>query len=240
MTTYSGAQRRTGLALWGAVGCLGVAAGVLLGGALTTWAGWQTIFWINVPIGVVALVVAIKVVPAARPPGPRSSSSTWAAPSPPSAAWPSSRPRRHRDLRLGLGPDPRPLAVSASADSVRRDRASRRAPAGPAAHVEDAPLVSGTTVMLGVTGILVGTVFLTSIFVQTVRTVWRKIDVRKTAPTRMPETPSMTVVPDTRVRILHVCTGISGRSARRSITANAASRAAEIASVARVRADAQP
>ncbi|MCW2490677.1 MAG: transporter, partial [Frankiales bacterium] len=51
MTTYSGAQRRKGLALWGAVGSMGVAAGVLVGGALTTWAGWQAIFWINGPIG---------------------------------------------------------------------------------------------------------------------------------------------------------------------------------------------
>ena len=42
MTTYSGAQRTSGLALWGAVGSLGIAAGVLFGGALTTWAGWQT------------------------------------------------------------------------------------------------------------------------------------------------------------------------------------------------------
>ena len=43
--------------MWGAVGSLGVAAGVLLGGALTTWASWQSIFWINVPIGLVALLV---------------------------------------------------------------------------------------------------------------------------------------------------------------------------------------
>ena len=57
MTTYAGAQRKTALAMWGAVGSLGVAAGVLLGGALTTWASWQSIFWINVPIGAVALLV---------------------------------------------------------------------------------------------------------------------------------------------------------------------------------------
>ena len=68
MTTYSGAQRRLGLTLWGAVGSLGVAAGVLLGGALTTWAGWQTIFWINAPIGAVALLAGLKVIPAATTP----------------------------------------------------------------------------------------------------------------------------------------------------------------------------
>jgi MFS family permease len=63
MTTYSGAQRTRGLALWGAVGSLGIAAGVLLGGALTTWAGWELIFWVNVPIGIVALALGLKVLP---------------------------------------------------------------------------------------------------------------------------------------------------------------------------------
>jgi MFS family permease len=67
MATYSGAQRRTGLALWGAVGSLGVAGGVLVGGALTTWMGWQSIFWINVPIGVIALAAAVRVLPDDRP-----------------------------------------------------------------------------------------------------------------------------------------------------------------------------
>ena len=63
MTTYSGAQRTKGLALWGAVGSLGIAAGVLFGGALTTWFGWQLIFWVNVPIGVVAFALGLKVLP---------------------------------------------------------------------------------------------------------------------------------------------------------------------------------
>ena len=62
MTTYAGTQRKTALAMWGAVGSLGVAAGVLLGGALTTWASWQAIFWVNVPIGVVALLVGRRVI----------------------------------------------------------------------------------------------------------------------------------------------------------------------------------
>ena len=52
MTTYTGAQRARGLALWGAIGGLGIAAGVTIGGMLTTWAGWEAIFWVNVPVGV--------------------------------------------------------------------------------------------------------------------------------------------------------------------------------------------
>ena len=63
MTTYSGAQRAKALTLWGAVGGLGIAAGVVVGGALTTWAGWQSIFWVNVPVGVIALAVATRVLP---------------------------------------------------------------------------------------------------------------------------------------------------------------------------------
>ena len=62
MTTYAGAQRKTALAMWGAVGSLGVAAGVLLGGAVTTWASWQFIFWINGPIGLVALLVGHRII----------------------------------------------------------------------------------------------------------------------------------------------------------------------------------
>ena len=63
MTTYDGDQRRKGLALWGVVGSLGVAAGVVVGGALTTWVSWQLIFWVNVPIGAVALVAGLHAIP---------------------------------------------------------------------------------------------------------------------------------------------------------------------------------
>ncbi len=63
MTTYAGAQRAKGLALWGALGSMGVAAGVVFGGALTTWAGWQMIFWVNVPVGVAAFVAGRVVIP---------------------------------------------------------------------------------------------------------------------------------------------------------------------------------
>jgi MFS family permease len=44
------------------VGSLGVAAGVLVGGAITTWTSWQCIFWINVPVGLVALLVGQRII----------------------------------------------------------------------------------------------------------------------------------------------------------------------------------
>ena len=70
-TTYSGTQRTRGLALWGIVGSLGIAAGVLFGGDLTTWASWQMIFWINVPIGAIAFCIAVIKLPKQRTTHPR-------------------------------------------------------------------------------------------------------------------------------------------------------------------------
>src|SRR5687767_3302459 len=70
MTAYAGRQRATALAIWGTIGSMGIAAGVLFGGLLTTALGWQAIFSINVPIGVVVAALAARTVPA----GPRNGS----------------------------------------------------------------------------------------------------------------------------------------------------------------------
>jgi EmrB/QacA subfamily drug resistance transporter len=51
-------RRNTALGLWGAVGGVAVAAGPLVGGAVTSGWSWQYIFWINVPVGVVLLGLA--------------------------------------------------------------------------------------------------------------------------------------------------------------------------------------
>ena len=60
VTTYSGKQRSTALAIWGTIGSMGIAAGVLLGGVLTTTLGWRSI--LNVPIGIVAAVLTLRTV----------------------------------------------------------------------------------------------------------------------------------------------------------------------------------
>lgn len=62
-TTYSGASRATALAVWGALGAAGAAAGVVLGGILTSWFGWQWVFFINIPIGGVAAGIAVFILP---------------------------------------------------------------------------------------------------------------------------------------------------------------------------------
>lgn len=63
MTSYTGAQRRKGLALWEAVGSLGVAGGVLVGGALTTWPAGKPSSGSTDPSVPFALAVAYKVLP---------------------------------------------------------------------------------------------------------------------------------------------------------------------------------
>jgi EmrB/QacA subfamily drug resistance transporter len=171
MTTYSGAQRRTGLALWGAVGSLGVAAGVLLGGTLTTTAGWQTIFWINAPIGAVAVLVGLKAIP--RVTSPRVSLNQFdlagaatAIGSLATLIFALGGTEQHGWLSARVLFSLTGSALLAYGFIVMERRTS--SPLIPPHTWTVRPLVSGTTVMLGVTGILVGTVFLTSIFVQTV------------------------------------------------------------------------
>ncbi len=66
-TTYAeGAARNRALGMWGAVAAGGGAAGVLLGGVLTDLAGWRWVFLVNVPVGLLALVVARRVLPESR------------------------------------------------------------------------------------------------------------------------------------------------------------------------------
>src|SRR6266853_1433046 len=61
-----GAERNKALGVWGAIGASGAAVGVMAGGLLTRYAGWQYIFFINVPIGAAALLLAPRVVPESR------------------------------------------------------------------------------------------------------------------------------------------------------------------------------
>jgi EmrB/QacA subfamily drug resistance transporter len=61
-----GAERNKALGLWGAIGAVGATFGVITGGLLTRYAGWQYIFYLNVPVGAVALLLAPRIVPESR------------------------------------------------------------------------------------------------------------------------------------------------------------------------------
>jgi len=66
-----GAERNKALGVWGAVAGSGGAAGVLLGGVLTEYAGWEWVLFVNVPIGIAAALLATRLLPESRNAGAR-------------------------------------------------------------------------------------------------------------------------------------------------------------------------
>ncbi len=56
-------ERARAIGLWAGISGLALAIGPLIGGTMVQHLGWQSIFWINVPIGAVALVMALRFVP---------------------------------------------------------------------------------------------------------------------------------------------------------------------------------
>src|SRR5216683_2070520 len=66
-----GAERNKALGIWGGIGAAAASAGLLAGGVLTRYAGWQYIFYLNVPIGAATLLLARPVVPESRLHGAR-------------------------------------------------------------------------------------------------------------------------------------------------------------------------
>ncbi|WP_369254984.1 MFS transporter [Streptomyces sp. R35] len=68
-TAFHGPERNKALSVWAAIGGTGSAVGVLLGGMLTDGPGWRWVFYINVPIGILALAALPAVLPS-RPPQP--------------------------------------------------------------------------------------------------------------------------------------------------------------------------
>jgi EmrB/QacA subfamily drug resistance transporter len=61
-----GAERNKALGAWGAVAGSAGAAGVLLGGILTTGLGWEWVLWVNVPVSLIALALTPGLIPESR------------------------------------------------------------------------------------------------------------------------------------------------------------------------------
>ena len=71
---FRGKDRGVAFGVWGAITGLAVAIGPLLGGALTSGLSWRWIFFVNLPIGVIAVVLSLTTgrrvaAPQAPPPG---------------------------------------------------------------------------------------------------------------------------------------------------------------------------
>ena len=66
-TTFAeGAERNRAVAVWGGAGASGLVIGVLLGGVLTQALGWEAVFFVNVPLVAIALVLAFALIPPDR------------------------------------------------------------------------------------------------------------------------------------------------------------------------------
>jgi EmrB/QacA subfamily drug resistance transporter len=65
---FHGKERGTAFGVWGATIGLAVAIGPLVGGMLTSWLSWRWIFLVNIPIGVVAVVLAVSKLRESRDP----------------------------------------------------------------------------------------------------------------------------------------------------------------------------
>ena len=105
-------KRGLALGAWGGIGGLAVALGPLVGGAVVSGLSWQWIFWINVPLGLVLIPLALRRLDESHGP------SRQARPAGPCARQP--RPPRHR---LGPRPRKRPGLVEPG-DRLRRSSAA--------------------------------------------------------------------------------------------------------------------
>lgn len=171
LNAYAGRQRQTALAVWGAIGSTGIAAGVLFGGALTSALGWRAVFFINVPIGIAVITGTARAVAA----GARSQAAirrldapgaltlvsgllllVYAIESTRSAGWSGGR------TWLAF--------IGAAALLATFSRLERRAANAlvPPATWRIRSLVSASAVMAGVTGVVVGAIFLSSLYLQRV------------------------------------------------------------------------
>ena len=60
------AERARAIGVWGGVFGLSVALGPVVGGALVDSVGWRGIFWVNIPVGIAAIVLTALFVPESR------------------------------------------------------------------------------------------------------------------------------------------------------------------------------
>jgi EmrB/QacA subfamily drug resistance transporter len=65
------AERARAIGWWGGVAGVSIASGPLVGGILVQAIGWRSVFWVNIPVGIAAIILTQKFVPESKAPHPR-------------------------------------------------------------------------------------------------------------------------------------------------------------------------
>ncbi|MGZ4623561.1 MAG: MFS transporter [Blastococcus sp.] len=171
MTAYAGKQRQSALGIWGTIGSLGIAAGVLFGGSLTSALGWRAVFFINVPIGIAVIAGATRKVAAGTTqhralrrldaPGALTLvggllALVYGIEATHSAGW--TAPRTWIVLAVAA------VLLGTFARWERRTAD----PLVPPSTWRIRSLISASAVMAGVTGVVVGAIFLSSLYLQAI------------------------------------------------------------------------
>ncbi|WGL50743.1 MFS transporter [Nocardioides sp. BP30] len=69
--SFHGRERGVAFGVWGAVTGVATALGPILGGAITSGLSWRGVFWVNIPIGIVALLAGLRYLTESRAPDAR-------------------------------------------------------------------------------------------------------------------------------------------------------------------------
>ncbi|HXB66403.1 MAG TPA: MFS transporter [Solirubrobacteraceae bacterium] len=163
-------ERAWAIGMWGATVGVSLALGPVVGGALVDSAGWRSVFWINVPVGLAALALTLRFVPESRAPRPRRidpvgqglvivllASLTYAIIEAPSAGWSSAQ-------TVGLFA----LAAAALAGLIAYER-RRAEPLLELRFFRSVPFSSASAIAVCSFAALGGFLFLNTLYLQEVR-----------------------------------------------------------------------
>ena len=163
-------DRARAVGIWGAVAGLSLGIGPLIGGALTETIGWRSIFWINVPIGITAILLAARFIPESKAARARAfdpvgqalvliglSTLTWGVIEGPHAGW-------HSALILGLFAT---AALASIAFVLYEPR--RRDPLLDLRFFRSLPFFSATLLGVSSFSCFAGFLFLIALYLQDVR-----------------------------------------------------------------------
>lgn len=163
-------ERARAIGVWGAVVGISMAAGPLIGGLLVDTVGWRSIFWVNLPVGLAALVLTLRYIPESRSERPRRpdpvgqllimtllGSVTYGIIEAPAKGWTS-------PVIVGCG-----LAAVASLVALLVYEPRRKDPLIDPRFFRSAPFSGATVIAVSAFAALSGFLFLNTLYLQDVR-----------------------------------------------------------------------